>query len=129
MFSVNRVVAFLTPVFAAGAAVGSAWLVKHFPGVPVPSQGQILGVEIAGAASAAAAALKWLHGHQLWEARIHQAELLVKHVENVVTKIDPQLTAELEQLVKTQIAGALSNVTLAGIPAAPAAADAPAAVA
>lgn len=107
MFSVNRVVAFLTPVFAAGAAVGSAWLVKHFPGVPVPSQGQILGVEIAGAASAAAAALKWLHGHQLWEARIHQAE----------------------QLVKTQIAGALSNVTLAGIPAAPAAADAPAAVA
>jgi hypothetical protein len=74
MFPVNRVVALLTPVFAAAAAVGSAWLTKHFPGLPTPSSGQILGVEIAGATAAGGAALSWLKGHQQWEARIDGAE-------------------------------------------------------
>jgi hypothetical protein len=74
MFPVNRVVALLTPVFAAAAAVGSAWLTKHFPGLPTPSSGQILGVEIAGATAAGGAALSWLKGHQQWEARIDEAE-------------------------------------------------------
>lgn len=74
MFPVNRIVALATPVFAAAAAVGSAWLSKHFPGLPTPSQGQILGVEIAGATAAGGAALSWLKGHQQWEARIDHAE-------------------------------------------------------
>lgn len=74
MFPVNRVVALLTPLFSAGAAVGSAWAAKHFPGLPTPSAGQLLGIEITVATSAGAAALSWLHGHQKWEARIDEAE-------------------------------------------------------
>jgi hypothetical protein len=70
----NRVVAVLTPAFSAVAAVGAAWLRKHFPGLPTPSSGQILGVEIAGATAAGGAALSWLKGHQQWEARIDEAE-------------------------------------------------------
>jgi hypothetical protein len=74
MFPVNRIVALLTPVFAAAAAVGSAWLTKHFPGLPTPSSGQILGVELAAATAAGGAALSWLKGHQQWEQRIDEAE-------------------------------------------------------
>lgn len=70
MFQANRRVALLTPLFTAAAAVSSAWLRKHFPGLPTPSQGELAGLEITTATAAAAAALKWLHGHQQWEARL-----------------------------------------------------------
>lgn len=77
MFPVNRVVAVLTPVFTAAATVGSAWLLLHFPGLPVPSKAQLLTAEIGGATAAVSAALKWLHGHQKWEARADQAETIL----------------------------------------------------
>src|ERR1700743_3106684 len=74
MIPINRLVALLTPVFAAAAVVGSAWLLKHFPGLPFPSTAELTAVEALGATTAGAAALKWLHGHQKWEERVADAE-------------------------------------------------------
>lgn len=89
MFPANRVVAILTPVFTAAATVASAWLLKHFPGLPVPSKSQLLAAEIGGATAAVGAALKWLHGHQKWEARIDETgEILTERPESAV-KPDP----------------------------------------
>jgi hypothetical protein len=116
MFSLNRVVALLTPVFSAGAAVGSAWLLKHFPGVPVPSSSELLGVEVTVATSAGAAALKWLHGHQAWEQRLAKLDPqidLVGSAVKVVTKADPQLKADVEGIVQAELARLLASVKFA----------------
>jgi hypothetical protein len=79
-WSTNRVVAVLTPVFAAAAAVGSAWLTKHFPGLPelTSTDTTILGGLVA--VSATAAALKWLHGHQSYEKIIAEAAELEREL-------------------------------------------------
>lgn len=124
MFSVNRVVAFLTPVFSAGAAVGAAWLVKHCPGLPTPGQAELLGAEISGATAAAGAALKWLHGHQSWEKRVAELNPLrdIERVVKTVRKLDPKIVAEIEAIATTEI-----NKTLAGLVQAQATAGRPAA--
>jgi hypothetical protein len=106
MFPVNRVVALFTPVFAAAATVGSAWLLKHFPGIPVPSSGQLLAVEIAGATTAGAAALKWLHGHQQWEARTQKVIGDVEAAKKEIATVDPSLLASIEGFVKAEVAKA-----------------------
>jgi hypothetical protein len=128
MFSVNRVVALLTPVFSAGAAVGSAWLLKHFPGLPAPSAGEILGVEVTVATSAAGAALKWLHGHQAYEQRLVQYAEVLKQGEVAVGKADPKLLEEVKALVEGEVAKVLANVSVrlaaGSAPATPAAAAA-----
>jgi hypothetical protein len=108
MFQVNRVVAVLTPVFSAAAGVGSAWLLKHFPGVPVPSQGELLAIEVAGATAAGGAALSWLKGHQAYEKRLDEGLIVAKKIETDVTKADPGLVSYLEQLVETKVK-ALTN--------------------
>src|ERR1700748_3732441 len=78
MIPVNRLVALLPPVFAAPAALGSAWLLKHFHGLPVPSTAELTAVEALGATAALGAALKWLHGHQAFEKRLDEAEQQAK---------------------------------------------------
>lgn len=112
MFPVNRVVAFLTPVFAAGAAVGSAWLIKHFPGLPVPGQPELLGAEISGATAAIGAALKWLHGHQAWEQRVADIApvTVLEEIGKTIKRLDPKLEGEVEAIVQTEI-----NKVLAGV--------------
>jgi hypothetical protein len=80
MIPVNRLVALLTPAFAAAAAAGSAWLLKHFPGLPVPSTAELTAVEALGATAAGSAAVKWLHGHQACEKRLSDAERDAKHL-------------------------------------------------
>jgi len=140
MFPLNRVVVLLTPLFTAAAAVGSAWLVKHFPGLPVPSQGELLGVELAGATAAGGAALKWLHGHQKYEDRLAVLERDAIHIATTVTDAaeaggqPAALTAtpvdpEVGQKAKTEIArleGLLADARAAlGGQAAPAQAAAP----
>jgi hypothetical protein len=116
MLPVNRVVALLTPVFSAASAVGSAWLLKHFPGVPTPSASELLGVEVTVATSAGAAALKWLHGHQAWEKRVAEFDPqidLVGHAVKVVTQADPKLKADLEALVQSEVARLVANIKFA----------------
>jgi hypothetical protein len=91
MIPVNRLVALLTPVFSAAAAVGSAWLLKHFPGLPVPSTVELTAVEVLGATTAGGAALKWLHGHQAFEKRLDEAERDAKLLAAHVTAAAPAL--------------------------------------
>lgn len=91
MIPVNRLVALLTPVFAAAAAVGSAWLLKHFPGLPVPSTAELTAVEALGATAAGSAAVKWLHGHQAWERRLSDAEESAKHYAAIAASAAPSL--------------------------------------
>lgn len=71
MFSVNRIVALLTPVFTAGAGLATAYAAKH--GLNLPAS-EVLTVEIAAATAAGGAALKWLHGHQQYEKIVADAE-------------------------------------------------------
>lgn len=126
MFPINRVVALATPLFSAAGAVGSAWLLKHFPGAPVPSPTELLGVEITVATSATAAAVKWLHGHQRYEADLHKTLLAGVSLEAVAEKVDPGVRAYVEALVKAELAKVVREVAPAAPapPAAPAVADA-----
>jgi hypothetical protein len=99
----NRCVAVLTPVFGAAAAIGSTWLAKHFPGLPTPSSAELTAIEVAGFTSATAAALHWLRGHQLWEARVKTVEHEAEQVVNVAETVDPGLVKALEAIVKAEV--------------------------
>lgn len=70
--STSRVVAFLTPVYAAGGAALTPWLVKY-TGLHLNST-EITALSIGGGASATAAALKFLHGNSLWERLVAQLQ-------------------------------------------------------
>jgi hypothetical protein len=74
MFSLNRIVVLATPVFSAVAAVGTAWLARHVPGLPAIPPSDLIALEITGATAAGAAALKWLHGSQAAEKYAHEAQ-------------------------------------------------------
>jgi hypothetical protein len=104
MLPLNRAVALLTPVFGAAASIGSAWLAKHFPGIPTPSAADLKNIEVAGFLSATSGAIMWLHGHQKWEARIQTVEQKVEQVVDVAETVDPGLVKALEQIVKAEIA-------------------------
>lgn len=69
-FPVNRVVVLLTPAFVAASAWLSGYVAKHFPGLPALSPGEVTALMVAGAASALAAAYRWLDGWQKHEARL-----------------------------------------------------------
>lgn len=117
MIPVNRLVALLTPVFAAAAAVGSAWLLKHFPGLPVPSTAELTAVEALGATTAGGAALKWLHGHQAREKRFDDAEIVTKQLFAPVTAAAPVLAKVPGAIFDRAAADALPGVPAATAPA------------
>lgn len=71
---INRRVVLLTPVFSAVAGILSAWLARHFPGLPTPTNEQLTYVEIAGFAVATTTAGQWLKGHQKYEALVLDVE-------------------------------------------------------
>jgi hypothetical protein len=74
-FPVNRVVVLLTPiVFVPASAWVTAYVAKHFPGLPAFSSGEVTGLMVAGALSALAAAYKWIDGWQKHEANLHHAD-------------------------------------------------------
>lgn len=79
MFSVTRIVALLTPVFTAGAALASAYAAKH--GLNLPAS-EVLTVEIAAGTAGLGAALKWLHGYQAFEALEHDAEKILALIQS-----------------------------------------------
>jgi len=85
----NRIVALLTPLFALGSGIAAGWLAKNFPGLPVPSAGDITAIEITVATSASAAALKWLHGWQVFE----DAERWLKQSHVITASLDGQAIA------------------------------------
>lgn len=68
--SVNRIVVFLTPVFAGAAGWAVAWAGEHLPGHPHLDPTALTALMVLGATSATAAAISWLHGWQKHEARL-----------------------------------------------------------
>jgi hypothetical protein len=101
LFTKSRVVAFLTPVFAAGSALGTPFLVKL--GFHVDPT-QVTALAIAGATAATTAALKWLHGNSEWEREYQSLEGYFKtHVEPEADKVeaaadaaDPGIVQDIE---------------------------------
>jgi hypothetical protein len=63
--SASRVVTLMAPVFAAGSAVLTPWVVKY-TGLHIDAT-QVTALAITGAVTGGSAALKWLHGNSLWE--------------------------------------------------------------
>lgn len=65
-FSIERVVAFLTPTVFAPLAVWISGLVAtNVPFAPTPSPGVLEGIEIAAFLGACGVVIKWLHGRQI----------------------------------------------------------------
>ena len=58
----NRIVTLLTPVFAALAGWLATWIANTVPGAPSIDSGELTAIFVAAAASATAAAYKWLDG-------------------------------------------------------------------
>lgn len=76
--SVERVVALLTPAFAALSAAGTGWLSRHFPGLPHLNPTDTTALMVAGATAGAGAALKWLHGRAQFTRSAAALEALIK---------------------------------------------------
>lgn len=95
--SIERVVALLTPVFAAAAG----WLsveVATLVGVQIP-RGDFTAIFITGAASALGAALKWLHGRSQWVRDIHGAEAFASAHGIPVAVLEDVLKAHEAQII------------------------------
>lgn len=96
-WSIERVVAVLTPVFAALAGVLTGWLGNHFPGHPALNSTDVLALEITGFTGAAAAALKWLHGRQKF---MQVTDDIDKVIDNVVAKLQQSAAWPTAQTVE-----------------------------
>lgn len=94
--STSRVVGFLTPVFAAGAAIGTPFLVKL--GFHVDSS-QVTALAVTGATSVTAVSLKWLHGLSLWEREKADADRAWGDVDHFL-HISPEALEEIKAAVK-----------------------------
>jgi hypothetical protein len=83
--TINRVVALLTPVFAALAGWIAQVAAQYLPGHPSLNAGELTAVFVAGAAAALAAAYKWLQGWQKFE----EAQRFLEHVQG-----QPEITSD-----------------------------------
>lgn len=96
--SIERVVALLTPLFAALAGVITSAAGQLVPGVTL-NPADVTALFIAGSTAAAAAALKWLHGRQKFVQQLHATWAPVGHfVEGV--KADAVAGPALEDIEK-----------------------------
>jgi hypothetical protein len=121
--SASRVVAFVvTPLLTAGATVGTAWLAKHFPGLPQFDPAQITAEALTVGGLVGAACLKWLHGLSLFERTIVPA---VTTVEKVVNTFAPGVLPAGEVAVEKAAEAEVKKV-VAIVPPAPAEAWPPA---
>lgn len=109
MMPTNRLVALLTPVFSAAAAIGTAFVRKHFPGLPVPSAGELTGLEITAATAGAASALKWLHGHQKWEERLSWAEQEARAAARLADRVAPGYSQAVDLAAHGEISRLVSD--------------------
>jgi hypothetical protein len=62
----NRVVALLTPIVAAGAGTAAAWVAEKLPGL---DRGELEAIFIAGILAVLAPAAQWLYGWQKYEGQ------------------------------------------------------------
>lgn len=107
-----RIVALLTPVFTALAAVGSGFVARH-TGVTF-SPDELLAIEIATATAAGGSALKWLHGSQAIDKYVHEAAQLAAglahsaKVEGITVPTESELVKAAEAKV-ADLAGQLAH--------------------
>jgi hypothetical protein len=90
----GRVVAFFTPVFAAGSAALTPWLVKY-TGLHI-NPTEVTTLAVAGATSATAAGIKFLHGSSLYERDLLHVESYATRAAAVLGEIDPTLVPKAE---------------------------------
>lgn len=94
LWSIERVVVVLTPVFTGLSAWLVGWIAQNFPGNPKLDAGQVTALMIAGGLFAVSAVLKWLHGRQIPEIRgttpAQQAE--------IATRVDDWMKAHRDEL-------------------------------
>lgn len=126
-WSIERVVAALTPVFAAAAGLLTSLAGQVVPGVSL-NKGDVTVMFTTGAVVAGGAALKWLHGRSQWTRFETDAEKQAKLVEQrvrVVLAEYPQAQQALDNVKQmladheTQIITSVGNLMHA-----PASADA-----
>jgi hypothetical protein len=103
--SIDRVVALLTPLFAALAGLITTVISRAVPGVNL-NKADVTALFIAGSLTAGGAALKWLHGKQKLEQGLANADQLADHV---VAKINANPLAapaldHIEDLLKAHTA-------------------------
>lgn len=120
--SVERVVTFVTPFFAAGAALFTGFLGAH-TGVHLDA-GAVEGVEIAAFVGTVGIVAKWLHGRQIPEIaglKITQAQIDQIHQETAtyLKTAGPQASADVDKIVE-QVLGRISGLVQRA-PTAPAA--------
>lgn len=106
--SIERVVAFLTPVFAIGAGWLSGAVAKY--GLHIDPTG-IVALEATGVATAAAAALKWLHGRAAWTKAVAELKPVVVSTTKAVAVADPNLASELKTFVQGELAKLKADLT------------------
>lgn len=104
-FSIERVVALLTPVFSAAAGWLSTIVAHNVPGLTIPRD-QLVAVFIGGATIAGGAALKWLHGRQKFTSSVTSVQDVV---EAAVRQIQGAGGVPLESIEKT-LAAHESNI-------------------
>lgn len=103
---VSRVVAFVvTPITTAASGVGTAWLARHFPGLPKLDPDVIAGAGAAGASAALAGALKWLHGRQAFDLAEQRAQHAIAAAE-AWEKANPEVDQAASELGKVAEAAA-----------------------
>jgi hypothetical protein len=124
MISIERVVAVLTPAFAAASAWLSGAVARY--GINLDKT-QTTALMVAGATAALGAAWKWLEGRQKWAALEVELQKVEKAGSLVVNSIDPQLEDQLRQIVATESQKVFANPDLREI-ASPAPAEAPVSV-
>ena len=94
--SIERVVALLTPIFAAASGWLSATVAKLIPGVTIPTGG-LTAAFVAGAAVALGAAWKWLQGRQEWARIEHGAACLEPYASQTSTTVhDMDVAAQVK---------------------------------
>jgi hypothetical protein len=99
-FSIERVVALLTPVFAAAAGWVSTEIAKLIPGLGIPRD-QLVAVFVGGATIAAGSALKWLHGRQKFVNFTTNSDQVV---DKVVAEVQKTVAAN------SNLSGAVSQI-------------------
>jgi hypothetical protein len=104
IWSIERVVALLTPFFSAGAGWVTSIIANNIPGVSIPS-GWVAGLFATGTTAAAVAALKWLHGRQKFVNFTTDSENVVHEVVARLQALGGTPLVNIEQAVAGQLKG------------------------
>lgn len=98
-WSIERVVALLTPLFGAASGLIVTYIAKIVPGVHL-APGDVTALFIAGATLAGAAALKWLHGRQKFVNFATDSGHIVQEVVRQLSAVGGVPLADIEKVLQ-----------------------------